>query len=151
MQFLGQRCRYRIDYPLAQNNFAAGYQLTFNLRGPHSTISHLEISQRTGRRVFHYLSPPHGRLEPSKTPNHNHNMLGFAQPTVYEASKCFFSYGRLSHLDPQQLPTAWEAKGKPWSSVLVDGYVSRVRVSLLVQSTHDNTHAAVPTLTRRQG
>lgn len=64
-------------------------------------------------------------------------MLGFAQPTVYEASKCFFSYGRLSHLDPRQLPTAWEAKGKPWSSVLVDGFVSRVGVSLFAQCTHD--------------
>lgn len=58
-------------------------------------------------------------------------MLGFSQPTVYEASKCYFSYGRLSHLDPQQLPTAWEARGKPWSSVLLDGFVSRVGVSTL--------------------
>lgn len=64
------------------------------------------------------------------------NMLGFSEPTVYEASKCFFSYGRLSHLDPQQLPTAWEAKGKPWSSAVLDGFVSRVGASPVMRSTH---------------
>ncbi|KAK2614892.1 hypothetical protein N8I77_001683 [Diaporthe amygdali] len=53
-------------------------------------------------------------------------MLGFAQPSVYEKSKCFFSYGRLPHIDPHQLPTAWEDRGKPWSSVLLDGLVSKV-------------------------
>lgn len=58
-------------------------------------------------------------------------MLGFAQPAVYETSKCFFSHGRLTHLDPMQLPTAWEARGKPWSSMLVDGFISRVGISLL--------------------
>ncbi|KAG6353792.1 hypothetical protein INS49_005273 [Diaporthe citri] len=57
-------------------------------------------------------------------------MQGFSQPTVYEASKCCFSYGRLSHLDPQQLPTTWEARGKPWSSVLLDGLVSKVDLTM---------------------
>lgn len=66
------------------------------------------------------------------------SMLGSAPPTVYEASKCFFSHGRLSHLDPKQLPTAWEARGKPWSSVLVDGFISRVSLTM----SHDQWQSA---------
>lgn len=87
--------------------------------------------QRKIRRISHSC-PYHRGLVPGKI---HHNMLGFSQPTVYETSKCFFSYGRLSHLDPQQLPTAWEVRGKPWSSVLLDGLVSKVGVSPLSQCT----------------
>ncbi|ROW07030.1 hypothetical protein VPNG_06620 [Cytospora leucostoma] len=53
-------------------------------------------------------------------------MLSFTEPTVYERSKCYFTYGRLPHLDPKQLPTAWKTKGKPWLSILAHDFVSRV-------------------------
>lgn len=87
-----------------------------------------------------YTDLPQLPSPPRPSPDeYHHNMLGFSQPTVYEASNCFFSYGRLSHLDPQQLPTAWEAKGKPWSSVSLDGFVSRVGISLVVQSTRSSS------------
>lgn len=114
--------------------------LTRRIRGVHSSPPqegnvyehpsdhrHLDLGARHVRSAHPTNQALQGFGYPSKV--HNHNMLGLAQPTVYEASKCFFSYGRLSHLDPQQLPTAWDAKGKPWSSVLVDGFVRRVGVS----------------------
>ncbi|ROV89802.1 hypothetical protein VSDG_08586 [Cytospora chrysosperma] len=53
-------------------------------------------------------------------------MLSFTEPTVYEKSKCFFTYGRLAHLDPEQLPTAWKNKGKPWSSILAHDFVDLI-------------------------
>lgn len=55
-------------------------------------------------------------------------MLSFTEPTVYEKSKCFFTHGRLAHLDPEQIPTAWKNKGKPWSSILSHDFVRRVLV-----------------------
>lgn len=53
-------------------------------------------------------------------------MLDFKEPSVYERSKCFFTYGRLPHIDPQQLPKDWEKKGKPWTSILSKDFVRRV-------------------------
>lgn len=53
-------------------------------------------------------------------------MLDFEAPTVYERSKCFFTYGRMAHIDPQQLPTEWPKKGKPWSTVLGKDFIRRV-------------------------
>lgn len=60
-------------------------------------------------------------------------MLGFEEPSIYERSKCFFTHGRLQHIDPQQLPKDWEKKGKPWTAVLSHDFIRRVsacRVSL---------------------
>ncbi|KUI63498.1 Ribonuclease P protein subunit p40 [Cytospora mali] len=57
-------------------------------------------------------------------------MLSFTEPTVYERSKCFFTYGRLAHLDPEQLPTSWKNKGKPWPSILGHDFVRRVDLIL---------------------
>lgn len=56
-------------------------------------------------------------------------MLDFEEPSVYERSKCFFTYGRLQHLDSQELPTQWDKKGKPWSTILNKEFVRRVSVS----------------------
>lgn len=56
-------------------------------------------------------------------------MLSFDSPTIYEQSKCFFSHGRIGHLEPKQLPTAWAKKGKPWSTILAQGYIRRVSTS----------------------
>lgn len=53
-------------------------------------------------------------------------MLGFGEPTVYERSNCFFTYGRLQHLDPEQLPIDWEKKGKPWTTILNQEFIRRV-------------------------
>lgn len=53
-------------------------------------------------------------------------MLSFPSPTIYERSKCFFTYGRMSHLDPKQLPTAWDKKGKLWSTILAQDFIRRV-------------------------
>lgn len=53
-------------------------------------------------------------------------MLDFEDPSIYERSKCFFTYGRLQHIDPQQLPKDWEKKGKPWTAVLAHDFIRRV-------------------------
>ncbi|ORY62374.1 ribonuclease P 40kDa subunit [Pseudomassariella vexata] len=49
-------------------------------------------------------------------------MLSFPTPNVYQSAKCFLTYGTMSHPDPTQLPT----KGKPWSTLLSQGFIHRV-------------------------
>lgn len=66
-------------------------------------------------------------------------MLSLMEPTVYEKSKCFFTYGRLAHLDPEQLPTAWKNKGKPWSSILANDFVRRVFL-IAIHHLNETTH-----------
>lgn len=65
-------------------------------------------------------------------------MFSFASPTIYQQSKCFFSCGRMGHLDPNQLPTAWAKKGKPWSTILGQDFICRAsNLSLvIIQERH---------------
>ncbi|KAI1441885.1 ribonuclease P 40kDa subunit [Annulohypoxylon stygium] len=53
-------------------------------------------------------------------------MFSFATPSVYQSSKCFATYGVMSHLEPGQLPT----KGKPWSALLAHDFVHKVDLIL---------------------
>lgn len=64
-------------------------------------------------------------------------MLNFEEPTVYERSKCFFTYGRMTYLDPQQLPTEWSKKGKPWSTVLGKDFTRRVSGANILMTEED--------------
>ncbi|KAH8649943.1 ribonuclease P 40kDa subunit-domain-containing protein [Xylariales sp. PMI_506] len=49
-------------------------------------------------------------------------MLSFPTSDAYDSSKCFFTYGTMSHPDPKQLPT----KGKPWSTLLSQDFIHKV-------------------------
>jgi len=40
-------------------------------------------------------------------------MFPFQNPSVSQASKCFFTYGTMGHIDPKQLPS----KNKPWTTI----------------------------------
>lgn len=60
-------------------------------------------------------------------------MLAFSEPTIYEQSKCYFTYGRLGHLDADQLPTTWKSKGKPWTAILAQEFVRRVCLPCILQ------------------
>lgn len=54
-------------------------------------------------------------------------MLSFKTQAVYQASKCFVTYGIMGHLDPKQPPS----KGKPWSTLASQDFVHSVCVSLI--------------------
>lgn len=59
-------------------------------------------------------------------------MLSFTTPTVYEASKCFFTYGTMSYPDAKQPPS----KGKPWNALLNQNFVHKVSdIHLHIQLT----------------
>ncbi|KAK3953427.1 ribonuclease P 40kDa subunit-domain-containing protein [Pseudoneurospora amorphoporcata] len=51
-------------------------------------------------------------------------MLSFPTPSVYQASKCFVTYGVMGHLDPNQPPT----KSKPWSTVAGQDFINRAEL-----------------------
>ncbi|KAK0620008.1 ribonuclease P 40kDa subunit-domain-containing protein [Immersiella caudata] len=51
-------------------------------------------------------------------------MLSFQAPSVYQASKCYFTYGKMGHTDPRQPPS----KSKPWTTVIGQDFVHRVDV-----------------------
>lgn len=58
-------------------------------------------------------------------------MFSFSTPSsVYQSSKCFVTYGTMSHPDPKQLP----AKGKPWSTLLGQDFVHKV--DLIIPQEH---------------
>ncbi|KAI1874696.1 hypothetical protein JX265_004904 [Neoarthrinium moseri] len=57
-------------------------------------------------------------------------MISFPTPSVYQASKCYFTHGTLAHPDPKQLPS----KGKPWSTLLGQDFVHKVDLILPQQS-----------------
>lgn len=71
-------------------------------------------------------------------------MLTLSEATIYEQSKCYFTYCRLGHLDPDQLPTTWTSKGKPWTAVLAQEYVRRVC------SYHVGFHSVLLTNTKKK-
>lgn len=75
--------------------------------------------------------------------HHPAEMLSFGSPTIYQQSKCFFSHGRMGHLDPNQLPTDWAKKGKPWSTVLAQDFLRRA--SKLARRTRSRTPQNVST------
>ncbi|KAL2267078.1 hypothetical protein VTJ83DRAFT_4355 [Remersonia thermophila] len=49
-------------------------------------------------------------------------MLSFNQPALYQASKCYVTWGAMPHLDPKQVPS----KSKPWASLAAQDFVHRV-------------------------
>ena len=49
-------------------------------------------------------------------------MLAFTAPSVFQASKCYFTYGTMGHLDPQQLPSS----KKPWTAVNSLDFIHKV-------------------------
>ncbi|KAK6227597.1 ribonuclease P 40kDa subunit [Colletotrichum tabaci] len=53
-------------------------------------------------------------------------MLSFPTPSVYQASKCFVTYGTMAHVEPKQLPT----KGKPWAPILGQRFNHKVELVL---------------------
>ncbi|KAI2472668.1 ribonuclease P 40kDa subunit [Annulohypoxylon bovei var. microspora] len=53
-------------------------------------------------------------------------MFSFAAPSVYQSSKCFVTYGAMSHLEPGKLPS----KGKPWSALLAQDFIHKVDLIL---------------------
>ncbi|KAK7964068.1 hypothetical protein PG996_008242 [Apiospora saccharicola] len=57
-------------------------------------------------------------------------MLSLPEPTVYQSSKCFTTYGTMSYPDPKQLPT----KGKPWSVLLAQDFIYKVDVIIPAES-----------------
>lgn len=52
-------------------------------------------------------------------------MLSFPTPSVYQPSKCFVTHGTMAHPDPKQPP----AKGKPWSTLLDQDFIHKVRIA----------------------
>ncbi|KAI1102740.1 ribonuclease P 40kDa subunit [Jackrogersella minutella] len=63
-------------------------------------------------------------------------MFSFATPSVYQSSKCFVTYGVMSHLEPGQVPN----KGKPWTALLAQDFIHKVDLILpeeLVQLVRD--------------
>ncbi|KAK4126031.1 hypothetical protein N657DRAFT_567596 [Parathielavia appendiculata] len=48
-------------------------------------------------------------------------MLSFNPPAVYQASKCYVTYGVMRHLDPKQAPS----KSKPWATFTSQDFVHR--------------------------
>ena len=50
-------------------------------------------------------------------------MLAFPTPSVFQASKCYFTYGTMGHLDPQQLPTT----KKLWTTISSLDFIHKVR------------------------
>jgi ribonuclease P/MRP protein subunit RPP40 len=54
-------------------------------------------------------------------------MLSFNPPAVYQASKCYATYGAMGHLDPKQVPS----KSKPWATLTSQDFVHRVVSCLL--------------------
>ncbi|KAK3318897.1 ribonuclease P 40kDa subunit-domain-containing protein [Apodospora peruviana] len=48
-------------------------------------------------------------------------MLPFSAPAVYQASKCFVTYGVMGHLDPKQPPS----KSKPWTTLASQDFIHR--------------------------
>ncbi|KAK7995238.1 hypothetical protein PG990_014011 [Apiospora arundinis] len=57
-------------------------------------------------------------------------MLSLPEPTVYQSSKCFTTYGTMSYPDPKQLPS----KGKPWSVLLAQDFIHKVDVIVPAES-----------------
>ncbi|GKT83966.1 ribonuclease P 40kda subunit [Colletotrichum tofieldiae] len=53
-------------------------------------------------------------------------MLSLPTPSVYQAPKCFVTYGTMAHVEPKQLPT----KGKPWAPILGQGFNHKVELIL---------------------
>ncbi|KAI0396390.1 ribonuclease P 40kDa subunit [Xylariaceae sp. FL0594] len=53
-------------------------------------------------------------------------MLSFPNPSVYQTSKCFVTYGSMSHPNTSQLPT----QAKPWSALLSQDYIHKVDLIL---------------------
>ncbi|KAI1074061.1 ribonuclease P 40kDa subunit [Whalleya microplaca] len=53
-------------------------------------------------------------------------MFNFPTPSVYQASKCFVTYGIMGHPDPKQIPN----KGKPWNALLGQDFIHKVDLIL---------------------
>ncbi|OTB01667.1 hypothetical protein M426DRAFT_75063 [Hypoxylon sp. CI-4A] len=49
-------------------------------------------------------------------------MFSFSEPSVYQSSKCFVTYGVMGHPEPGQL----SSKGKPWSTLLSQDFTHKV-------------------------
>ena len=52
-------------------------------------------------------------------------MLSFAAPAVYQSSKCYFTYGTMGHVDPEQPPS----KGRPWTAFAGMDFTHKVRAA----------------------
>ncbi|KAK3390802.1 ribonuclease P 40kDa subunit-domain-containing protein [Podospora didyma] len=64
------------------------------------------------------------------------NMLAFPTPSMFQASKCFVTYGAMGHLDPKQPPS----KRKPWTTLTGQDFVHRVDL-ILPQEAYDAVYA----------
>ncbi|KAK1976045.1 ribonuclease P 40kDa subunit [Colletotrichum cereale] len=62
-------------------------------------------------------------------------MLSLPAPSVYQAPKCFVTYGTMAHVEPKQLPT----KGKPWAPILNQGFNHKVEL-ILPQECYEVVH-----------
>ncbi|KAK0643336.1 ribonuclease P 40kDa subunit-domain-containing protein [Cercophora newfieldiana] len=65
-------------------------------------------------------------------------MLAFQAPSVYQASKCYFTYGKMGHVDPKQPPS----KSKPWTTLLGQDFVHRLDL-IVPEEAYEAVHAAV--------
>ncbi|KAK0743419.1 ribonuclease P 40kDa subunit-domain-containing protein [Schizothecium vesticola] len=65
-------------------------------------------------------------------------MLSFKTPAVYQASKCFVTYGIMGHLDPKQPPS----KGKPWATLASQDFVHSVDL-IVPAEAHDAVQEAI--------
>ncbi|KAL2129544.1 hypothetical protein VTI74DRAFT_7628 [Chaetomium olivicolor] len=77
-------------------------------------------------------------------------MLSFNPPPVYQASKCYVTYGVMAHLDPKQPPT----KSKPWATLTSQDFVHRADLVVpqevfdLLQETLLKTKTSAPEFKR---
>ncbi|KAL2756468.1 hypothetical protein ACRALDRAFT_1081689 [Sodiomyces alcalophilus JCM 7366] len=53
-------------------------------------------------------------------------MFSLPQPSVYQTSKCFITYGSMAHVEQGKLPT----KGKPWHPILQQGFNHKIDLVL---------------------
>ncbi|KAK3323679.1 ribonuclease P 40kDa subunit-domain-containing protein [Cercophora scortea] len=63
-------------------------------------------------------------------------MLSFPAPSVYQASKCFATYGVMAHLDPKQPPV----KGKPWAILTSLDFIHKADL-IIPQEAFEAAHA----------
>jgi ribonuclease P/MRP protein subunit RPP40 len=63
-------------------------------------------------------------------------MLPKAAPSVYQAPKCFVTYGSMGHTDTKQLPR----RSKPWSNLMGLDFIHRVSQPTWIHGADRRSH-----------
>lgn len=63
-------------------------------------------------------------------------MFPTAPASIYQAPKCFVTYGTMGHVDSKQKPH----KGKPWAAIKSLDFIHKARVSLFFEGSGVNPY-----------